>query len=125
MSFFRPVLLAAVLGLTSVVSAPAHEGHKHGDEPRPPTVRTAPRATAASPLFELVAVANGSKLTVYLDRFETNAPVTGATIDVETPAGPASAVPNGDVYLLDAPWAQRRGPTSCCSQWPQRPTSTF
>lgn len=109
MSFFRLVLLAAVLGLTSVVSAPAHEGHKHGDEPPPPTVRTAPRATAASPLFELVAVANGSKLTVYLDRLETNAPVTGATIDVETPAGPASAVPNGDVYLLDAPWAATPG----------------
>lgn len=109
MSFLRLVLLAAVLGLTSVVSAPAHEGHKHGDEPPPPTVRTAPRATAASPLFELVAVAHGGKLTVYLDRFETNAPVTGATIDVETPAGPASAVPDGDVYLLDAPWAATAG----------------
>ena len=72
-------------------------------------MQTAPRATAASPLFELVAVATGTGLVVYLDRFETNSPVIGATVDVETPAGPASAVQDGEVYLLEAPSAAKPG----------------
>jgi len=109
MTFFRLGFFAALFGITSAFAAMAHEGHKHGDEPPPPTVQSAPRATAASPLFELVAVANGTGLTVYLDRFDTNAPVIGATLDVETPAGPISAVQDGDIYLLEAPWAANPG----------------
>ena len=109
MTFFRLGFFAALFCITSAFAAMAHEGHKHGDEPPPPTVQTAPRATAASPLFELVAVANGTGLTVYLDRFDTNAPVIGASLDVETPAGPVSAVQDGDIYLLEAPWAANPG----------------
>ena len=109
MTFFRLGFYAALFGITSAFAAVAHEGHKHGDEPPPPTVQTAPRATAASPLFELVAVVSGTRLTVYLDRFDTNAPVSGATLDVETPAGPVSAVQDGDIYLLEAPWAANPG----------------
>ena len=109
MTFSRLGFFAALFGITSAFAAVAHEGHKHGDEPPPPTVQTAPRATAASPLFELVAVATGTGLTIYLDRFDTNAPVLGATLDVETPAGPVSAVQDGDIYLLEAPWAGQPG----------------
>ena len=109
MTFFRIGFFVGLFGITSALAATAHEGHKHGDEPPPPTVQTAPRATAASPLFELVAVANGTGLTVYLDRFDTNAPVIGAILDVETPAGPVSAVQDGDIYLLEAPWAANPG----------------
>jgi len=109
MTFFRLGFFVGLFGITSAFAATAHEGHKHGDEPPPPTVQTAPRATAASPLFELVAVANGTGLTVYLDRFDTNAPVIGAILDVETPAGPVSAVQDGDIYLLEAPWAANPG----------------
>lgn len=109
MTFFRLGFFVGLFGITSALAATAHEGHKHGDEPPPPTVQTAPRATAASPLFELVAVANGTGLTVYLDRFDTNAPVIGAILDVETPAGPVSAVQDGDIYLLEAPWAADPG----------------
>jgi len=109
MTFFRLGFFAALFAITSACAALAHEGHAHGDAAPPPTVKTAPRATAASPLFELVAVANGTGLTVYLDRFDTNAPVIGATLDVETPAGPASAVQDRDIYLLEAPWASSPG----------------
>lgn len=109
MTFFRLGFYAALFGITSAFAAVAHEGHKHGDEPPPPTVQTAPRATAASPLFELVVVVSGTRLTVYLDRFDTNAPVIGATLDVETPAGPVSAVQDGDIYLLEASWAANPG----------------
>ena len=109
MTLFRSGLIAALLGITLADTALAHEGHAHGDAAPPPTVQTAPRATAASPLFELVAVPNGTGLVVYLDRFETNAPVIGALVDVETPFGPASAVQDGEVYLLEAPWAAKPG----------------
>ena len=109
MTLIRLGFFAVLLGVTFAGTAFAHEGHVHGDDAPPPTVQTAPRATAASPLFELVAVASGTGLVVYLDRFETNAPVIGAMVDVETPTGPASAVQNGEVYLLEAPWAEKPG----------------
>ena len=109
MTLFRLSSFSALLGIAFSGAAFAHEGHVHGDEAPPPTVQTAPRATAASPLFELVAVAKGTGLMVYLDRFETNAPVIGATVDVETPAGPASAVQDGEVYRLEAPWVTKPG----------------
>ena len=109
MALVRSGFFAALLGITFSGTAFAHEGHVHGDEAPPPTVQTAPRATAASPLFELVAVARGTGLVVYLDRFDTNAPVIGAMVDVETPLGPASAVQDGEVYLLEAPWAANPG----------------
>jgi cobalt-zinc-cadmium efflux system membrane fusion protein len=109
MTLIRSVFFAALLGITYSARAFAHEGHAHGDAAPPSTVQTAPRATAASPLFELVAVAKGTGLVVYLDRFDTNAPVIGATVDVETPTGPASAVQDGEVYLLEAAWAANPG----------------
>ena len=109
MTIFRLGFFAALLGITSAGTAFSHTGHPHGEEAPPGAVQTAPRATAASPLFELVAVANGTGLLIYLDRFETNAPVIGATVDVETPTGPASAVQDGEVYLLKTPWAAKPG----------------
>ena len=109
MTIFRLGFFAAFLGITSAGTAFSHTGHPHGEEAPPGAVQTAPRATAASPLFELVAVANGTGLLIYLDRFETNAPVIGATVDVETPTGPASAVQDGEVYLLETPWAAKPG----------------
>lgn len=109
MTLLRSGFFAALWGITSAGTAFSHTGHAHGDEAPPAAVQTAPRATAASPLFELVAVANGTGLLIYLDRFETNAPVIGATVDVETPTGPASAVQDGEVYLLETPWAAKPG----------------
>lgn len=109
MTLFRLGLFAALLGVTFTGTAFSHTGHPHGDEAPPVSVQTAPRATAASPLFELVAVASGTALVVYLDRFETNAPVIGATVDVETPTGPASAVQDGELYVLETPWAAKPG----------------
>ncbi|MFC0339530.1 efflux RND transporter periplasmic adaptor subunit [Paracoccus niistensis] len=95
--------------LASLSGASAHEGHAHGDAPPPPNIQTAPRATAASPLFELVAVAADNALTITLDRFDTNEPVSGATIEVETPEGPAVASIDAESYRLDAPWISRPG----------------
>jgi len=105
----RAGVLATLFFILLPFAAPAHEGHSHGDEEPPTTVITAPRATGLSPLFQLVAVANGPALTLYIDRFETNEPVIGAEVSVETPAGPVTAKADGEVYLLDAPWATKPG----------------
>lgn len=50
------------------------------------------------------------ELVIYLDRFATNEQVDGATIEVETPAGPepARAIAN-EPYLLSAPWSAKPG----------------
>lgn len=109
MIYFRLGVFAALFSVLTAGQTLAHEGHSHGDEAPPDTVQTAPRATAASALFELVAVANGLSLTVYIDRFETNEPVTEATVYVETPSGPAIATAESDVFILDAPWVADAG----------------
>ena len=88
MKSFRLGSFAALLAITFSGTAFAHEGHTHGDEAPPPTVQTAPRATAASTLFELVAVAKGTELVIYLDQFATNSPVIGAAVDRPLAWGP-------------------------------------
>jgi RND family efflux transporter MFP subunit len=102
-------VFAALFSALTPGQAFAHEGHSHGDEAPPASVQTAPRATSASVLFELVAVATGEKLAIYIDRFDTNEPVTQATINVETPDGPATATIEGEAFTLDAPWVAEPG----------------
>lgn len=110
-SAFAIALLAASLLTSAPGSLRAHEGHDHGEQaatPQPTHVAT--RAEASSTAFELVAVARGGELVVYLDRFDTNEPIEGAVIEVETPAGPATATAHaGGAYRIDAPWLTTQG----------------
>ena len=82
----------------------------HGPEAPPPPATVAPRGEAHSERFELVAVAQGKTLAIYLDDYKTNAPVEQAEIEVETPSGPvvAKGIGNG-VYQLDAPFLKEGG----------------
>ena len=50
--------------------------------PTPPRISTSLTDTTA---FALVAIPRATSLTLYLDRFRTNEPVAGATLEVETP----------------------------------------
>lgn len=70
----------------------AHGDEDHGDTAKKPVAPTvqALRVEAASEAFELVGQLQGDKLVIHLDRFATNAPVTGAKVDVE--GGPLKAV---------------------------------
>jgi len=88
----------------------AHEGHDHGAPPPPAISNLAPRTEAASEQYELVAIARGGELVIYLDRFATNESVDGASIEVETPAGPepARAMAN-EPYRFGAPWTGKPG----------------
>lgn len=88
---FRLLSGALFTGLALAGAAFAHEGHDHGAPPPVSTGSLAPRAEAASSDFELVAVLRGDELRIYLDRFADNAPVEGARIEVDTPAGTETA----------------------------------
>ncbi|ACL60459.1 efflux RND transporter periplasmic adaptor subunit [Methylobacterium nodulans] len=91
-------------------AAHAHEGHDHGAAPPPVSKSIAPRGEALSDAFELVAVPRDGSLTLYLDRFRTNEPVSGATIAVEAPGGSRVATAAGEgTYTLPAPWLAKPG----------------
>lgn len=98
------LLLAALL---AAVPARAHEGHDHGPATPPPATTLAPRGESASPDFELVVVAEPAKLVLYLDRFATNEPVAGATIEVAS--GPHRVQPkqtSPGTYEAPATWLE-------------------
>lgn len=101
------MLLATLFVATPIA---AHEGHDHGAPPPPVSMTIAPRADASSADFELVAIARGTKLRMYLDTFRGNEPVEGAEIEVDGPGGTikATATPDG-AYTLDTPWIARPG----------------
>ena len=110
---FRTILsaLVAVLIISGpALAGPGADGHTHGPEAAPPPATVAPRGEAHSERFELVAVAQGKTLAIYLDDYKTNAPVEQAEIEVETPSGPvvAKGIGNG-VYQLDAPFLKEGG----------------
>jgi hypothetical protein len=55
-----------------------------------------PRLVASSEAYELVAILEGERLTIYLDRFEDNAPVTDAAITVTIDDETVVAAPAAD-----------------------------
>ncbi|TWA93177.1 multidrug efflux pump subunit AcrA (membrane-fusion protein) [Azospirillum brasilense] len=113
----RRLLAAAVAAasLAAPVASPAlaHEGHAHGDEePKPVVTTAAPTLETSSSDFELVAVVRGKTLLVHLDRFVTNEPVNGATVEVSADGEAATASPvSGEegVYRLDPTWLSKPG----------------
>lgn len=104
------VALTALLvcGHTPVRSAPGAHGPNGEHLDAPTAVRSAtalPRVEAQSELFELVATLGGGGLSVMVDRFETNAPVLNAALEVESGGLKAKATfhaDNGD-YAFDDP----------------------
>lgn len=86
----RLLLVCAALWASPL---PAHEGHDHADEaaPAPMPLPNAGRNSVemASELYEAVVVNHGDHVDIYLDRFDTNEPVTGAKLSVEVGDGAA------------------------------------
>ncbi len=83
----RPTQLALIiLAGTLATQAIAHEGHDHGPAPAPTVTTLAPRASAESEWFELVAVleADGDRLLLYLDHHASNEPVADARIELDS-----------------------------------------
>lgn len=69
--------------LFCATSLMAHEGEDHGAPPPLPPQTLAPRASAVTEAFEVVAVLDGKTLLIYLDHFATNAPIGNARVEVE------------------------------------------
>jgi cobalt-zinc-cadmium efflux system membrane fusion protein len=80
----RIAALCCVAGIFLSLSTPfAHEGHEDDDATRLALASsTYPRVTAHSELYELVGVVRGERLSIYLDHFATNEPVTNAKMKV-------------------------------------------
>ena len=95
---------AALAALLLAAPAPAHEGHDHG-APEAAATDWAPRASARSGDFDLVAVLAGTELVLWLDRARDNAPLAEAVIEVE--AGPwkgvATSAADGSLRLPAGP----------------------
>lgn len=102
----RSTLLAvlAAIALLWTGLPQAHEGHDHGEPPAAELLPVlAPRAEAVGDAVELLAVIDAGQLTLYLDRFDTNEPIGGARIEVESGSFKGVATPLGDgVYRLPA-----------------------
>lgn len=75
------VILLVAIAFAPAFQARAHEGDVH--QPAAPIAQTGlPTLVTSSESYELVAVLDGKQLTIYLDRFTDNSPVTDANIGV-------------------------------------------
>lgn len=76
-----------LLALLLAIPVWSHDGEDHAAAPAAlPSATTDPRTSAASEEFELVAMLTDKKLTLYLDRYASNAPVADAQIELESGA---------------------------------------
>jgi RND family efflux transporter MFP subunit len=82
----------------------AHEGHDHGDAaPALPTAPLAPRFEANGSGLELLGRLHDGELTLWLDAWDSNTPITGAALSLEADGWSAEAVEiEPGVYLAAA-----------------------
>ena len=105
MSRRTATLLAALLLTAAPTSSWAHEGEDHAEEQ---AATSAPAATTSGRLalqmadLELVAAAEGHDLTVWLDEWANNAPVTNARVNVTVDGRSIEAKAINGTYILDA-----------------------
>jgi len=84
----RAALLPLLL-LPLALTAQAHEGHEH-EEAVPAAAVTAipaadaPRLTLTAPQFELVAVRDTAALLIYVDDYDSNAPLADLQLQVQS-----------------------------------------
>ncbi len=106
----RTALIAAALATLSLASAAAPGAHgpdgEHLDGPGNTAMGSAlPRVDAKSEAFELVAQLRAGEFAILIDRYETNEPVLGATLEVESgtlKAAAAFRAEQGDYVVTDA-----------------------
>ncbi len=78
--------------------AQAHEGHDHPDDADHAdyaVATDAPRLVHVSPRLEAVAVIDGQGLSVWVDDFASNRPLTGLDVSVQTASGLLHATESG------------------------------
>jgi membrane fusion protein, heavy metal efflux system len=108
MNFFQPIKHTASMLIALFVAASfasfsiAGPGHDHGDEAPVATGPTSPRFETHSDLFELVGIYEKEGITLYLDRFTTNEPITNSRVEFEAAGvkGIAAAQPDGTYRIV-------------------------
>lgn len=106
-NFSAAVSLALALFLPSTFAAPGAHGPngEHLDAPSAGMAASAaPRFEAKSEAFELVGQLQGAELSLFINRFETNEPVLGAAVEVESGDHKAAApfrADRGDYAVAD------------------------
>ena len=105
----RIARLFTLLILMMPAAAHAHPGHDDA-APVATSGTAAPRTEAHSDLFELVLTVRNGVAILFLDRYATNEPIEGATIEVAEDEATMSAEAQLDgTYRLSAPWLARPG----------------
>lgn len=96
-------ILRGATALLLAVSAFAGEGHDHGEAPAAAGSPTLPRFAAQSELFEAVGVLKGKELSILIDHFDSNAPVLGAKVELESGSAKLPAAFHADHGDYSAP----------------------
>ena len=100
-ALLRAAFASTALACAATFPSFADDGHNHGAEPAAAAGQASPRVEAHSDLFELVGVVEKGQMTVYLDRYATNEPVTNAKIEFESGSQKGVAAPQPDgTYLI-------------------------
>lgn len=104
------LLLVLACGPGNPAQASGGDDHTHGDEPAAVARVSAPRVTAVTESFELVGVLDGTGLTLYIDRPDTNVPVlrAGVAVDVDGESRDADVSEDGN-YRIAGDWSGRAG----------------
>jgi hypothetical protein len=76
------IVAFAFVAFWCALQAAAHEGHDHEPAVLPATTHALPRLAVSSETYELVAIVDRERMTIYLDRFEDDSPITDAKIAV-------------------------------------------
>lgn len=97
-------LLTVLFALLAMpLAATAHEGHEHGETPTPAAEVAAPRLALHTAHLELVAVRGGAGLLIYVDDYDSNAPLAGLDLRVQGGDRALLAQADGDgVYRIPA-----------------------
>jgi cobalt-zinc-cadmium efflux system membrane fusion protein len=94
----------AIYLMSVSLSVYAHGGEDHSIAAPALSLGVAPNAVAATEEFEIVAVLNAKKLSIYLDNFSSNEPVLKAKIEIEGAGVKAYAKEaRPGVYVVDMP----------------------
>lgn len=100
---------ALILSWLAAALAPAaaHEGHEHAQEAataaQAEVAPQAPRLALSTPRIELVAVRERSGLLIYIDDYESNAPLSGLQVELRSGARSLRAAQAGEgLYRIGA-----------------------